>query len=87
MPNNWTKSTLCDMMQSGNVMRQPKKEALKSSQSRMVDGVQAQLMLCRPIAIMAKPLTVQRMEREVLGQMKYTKFNVSTISSSTLACF
>ena len=75
------------MMQSENVMRQPKKEALKSSQSRMVDGVQARLMLCKPIESMAKPLTVQRMEREVVGQIKCTQFNVSKISSSTLACF
>ena len=31
---------------------------------------------------MAKPITVQKMEGEVLGQMKCTKFNVSTISVS-----
>ena len=78
-PNNWTNSTLCDMMQSENVMRQPKKEALKSLQSRMVDGVQAPLMLCKPIESMAKPLTVQRMEREVVGQIKCTQFYVSEI--------
>ena len=72
------------MMQSENVMKQPKKEALKSLQSRMVDGVQAPLMLCKPIESMAKPLTVEKMEREAVGQIKSTKFNVSTISVSTL---
>ena len=45
MPNNWTNTTLGDMMQSENVMKQPKREASKSLHFSMADGVQAQLML------------------------------------------
>ena len=87
MPNNWTISTLCDLMQSENVMKQPKREASKSLRFSMVDGVQALLMLYKHIKSMAKPITVQKMEREVLGQVKYMKFNVRAISMSTSVCF
>ena len=35
---------------------------------------------------MTKLITVQKMEREVFGQMNCTKFNVSTVSISISAC-